>query len=244
MLISQSGGLLYHAKAFRYQKSIWSPFRSEVEHWLRTSWSPDRSRPLILIGSSAGWCLPLDFLREFRSIAAYDPDPFALWLLKRRLNHPGLRTHTQDALGIRNLPPAGPLRQILEDPAHQGASILFCNLWGQLHFEEGLESCIPRWRRELETLLEGRNWASFFDRVSGSEKPEITERNRSSSSSLSDTEIIARYYARTRDSARGTIELQDHGTESYFRELPRQHLNWELRPGRYHLIEAIARKTE
>jgi hypothetical protein len=239
MLISPSGGLLYHAKAIRYHSTLWGPFRADIEHWLRFAWNPDRNRPLVLIGPSAGWCLPLAYLREFKSIRAYDPDPLALWFLKRRLKHPSLKVQVQDAIGIRTDPVGAPLRPIIEESKRDGASILFCNLWGQLYLDDGIEELLPRWRRELETLLEGQNWASFFDRVSGPLQPELTPENRWSHGSLKDSEIIERFYRKSNHGESLEIELHDHCTESFFQDLPRLHLKWELQPGRYHLIEAL-----
>lgn len=238
-LLSPSGGLVYHLRAWRYRQSLWAPFASSLENWLENSWNPPRNAPLLLIGSSAGWCLPLSFLKSFAMIHAVDLDPLALWLLKKRLQPQQVHTRKQEGLGILESPPGSSLMKLLQEDSLRDASVLFCNLWGQLSFEETLETALPTWAAALERALSGRRWASFFDRVSGSLPPEITPENLDSAESLADRELIARFYSNSCSDTSTPVELLDHGTADFFKTRPRRHLSWELEPGRYHLIEAI-----
>ncbi len=243
MLISESGGLLYHLKAYRYQKRLWSPFVGRLEAWLKSTWSPPRDRPLILIGSSAGWCLSAEFIGSFKEVHAYDLDPFALWLLKKRFNGTRIHTHTQDGLGVYSDPPAEALRRILANHPHD-SSVLFSNLWGQVFLDEKAESRLPFWRRRLEDILAERVWASFYDRVSGEISPRVTADNEIHPQVLKDNEIIERFYSGPESLRDAEIELMDHRTGEFFSDMPRLHLHWELQPGRHHLIEAICSRAD
>jgi hypothetical protein len=237
MIISESGGIIYHIKALKHHDSVWKPYKKRLESWLLETWNPPSDQPLILIGPSAGWCLTQKFLDRFENVTAYDIDPLALFLLKKRFKHAIIRTCRQDALDIHANPAAEALRVILRETP-QNPSILFCNLWGQVFLDEKSESMLPRWRRELESILNGKNWASFYDRVSGEVSPHVTIGNEHSSKSLTNQELIDRFYGSPNE-PRATTELLDHSTGGFFTDLPRLHLHWELQPGRHHLIEAI-----
>jgi hypothetical protein len=243
MLISESGGLLYHFQAYRYQMRLWSPFVRRLDQWLQSTWSPPRDRPLILIGSSAGWCLRPEFIGSFEQVHAYDLDPFALWLLKKRCPSARLHTHTQDGLGILSSPPADALHRIL-DSYPPDSSILFCNLWGQVFMDEKAENRLPFWKRNLEGILTDRTWASFHDRVSGDIPPRMTAENESSQRRLNNNEIIERFYSAPDSRPGREIELLDHRTGEFFPDMYRLHLHWELQPGRHHLIEGICSRFE
>jgi hypothetical protein len=238
-LLSPSGGIVYHFRAWRYHSTLWRPFQLALKSWLEESWSPPLDQSLLLIGPSAGWCLPLDFLARFPKVIARDLDPLALALLKRRAKAAKIEVETQDGLGILDHPPGRSLKEWIEQPEHQGASLLFCNLWGQIYFDDTIESRLPPWKRELEQILEGRNWASFFDRLSGPVPPDIRVENQRSSHSLSDAELLKTFYASSFSPRTKPVELQDHMPGDYFENKPRNHLLWELETGRYHLIECI-----
>jgi hypothetical protein len=238
-LLSQSGGLVYHFRAWRYHSTLWQPFRQELKTWLEQEWNPPKGQPLVLIGPSAGWCLPVQFLEKFPQVVAYDLDPFALFLLKKRMKGVNLSTVTSDALGVLDHPTGDSLRRLITSAPLQNASILFCNLWGQLYFDDELEKNLPAWRIELEKILAGRNWASFFDRLSGAVPPDIRSSTRDSSGSLSDAALLDTLYSASQGALQKPVELQDHSTGDYFAKNPRRHLSWELEPGRFHLIECI-----
>ncbi len=236
-----SGGLRYHARALVHRRR-WAPFVARLGRWWQTDWAPAPGRPLLLVGCSAGWCLPLDVVARggFAAVVAVDLDPLALALLRRRLRvvAPTLpvRTIVGDGLGVQDAPTGQALQQLLA--AHPTAHVLFCNVWGQQIFEVDDDDARARWRAALPDLLRGRSWASFFDRVSGPVAPRIDDGNERSDASLPDAALLERFYARARTS-RTRIELVDHGTEDVVVDRPRLHLHWALRPGHHHLIEAV-----
>src|SRR5882724_8736674 len=85
-LFKPSGGLVYHWRALRYRAVLWSQFRAGIAEWLA------RRLPLgdelLLVGPSAGHCLPLSQLARFRRLLVLEPDPLA-----RRLLLPELGRH-------------------------------------------------------------------------------------------------------------------------------------------------------
>ncbi len=247
-LLLPSGGLRYHARALRH-RAAWTPFRARLARFLVDDWAPPPDRPLLLVGCSAGWCLPLDVVAALGAsgVVACDVDPLALWLLSRRLRpllppSTQLRTHTGDGLGVdagrhgRRTPGAA-LAALLAE--HPDASVLFCNVWGQVIFDVPDPIARARWKDALPRLLHGRTWASFFDRVSGPVAPDVDDDRERSDRSLPDDALIDRFYAHA-TTPLSSFSLVDHGCEDVFVDLPRLHLAWSISPGAHHLIEAIA----
>jgi hypothetical protein len=239
-----SGGLRYHARALVYRRG-WGAFVARLGRFLVEDWGPDPRRPLLLVGPSAGWCLPLHVVVGVASsVVAVDLDPFALLLLRRRLGAaaPALSVTTvvDDGLGVQDDPPGAALARLLRQ--HPTANVLFCNVWGQQIFQVDDDDARARWRAALPALLAGRAWASFFDRVSGPVAPRLDDGNEYTPRSLPDAELLERFYARARTPLTH-IALVDHGTEDVVVDRPRLHLHWPLRPGHHHLIEAICATT-
>lgn len=247
-LLLPSGGLRYHVRALRH-RAAWAPFRDRLARFLVDDWAPPRGRPLLLVGCSAGWCLPLDVIAHLGNagVIACDVDPLALWILSRRLRPllpttTPLTTRTGDALGVDGGPPGGrrtpgaALAAVLHD--HPDANVLFCNVWGQVIFDVTDDVTRARWKQALPRLLHGRTWASFFDRVSGPVAPDVDAARERSDRSLPDDALVDRFYARA-PTPLSTFSLVDHGTEDLFVDLPRLHLAWQLAPGAHHLIEAV-----
>jgi len=143
-VVDLTGGLRWHMRAFARRAGLWAPFRFALAQWLET-WRPNADR-LLLVGPSAGWCLPTSFLARFSQISAVDLDPAARVLFG--LNHAALRGRlvwrTEDFFADR--------ARILEE--HADRAVLLCNLAGQRRFR-------------LRAALEGRDWASFHDLMSG-----------------------------------------------------------------------------
>lgn len=164
--MNPSGGLAWHWRAWRRQQD-WAPTRAAIAQWLG-SYTP-QSRHLLLLGPSAGWMLPTDWLRRFESVTAVDFDPWArrLFALRhgRQLTSAGVRWRylTQDALST--LPAL-----LAEQPE---ACVLFDNLLGQLRFHAGElastadTAAIEARLQALTQLLGGREWGSVHDLVSG-----------------------------------------------------------------------------
>jgi hypothetical protein len=246
-LFLPSGGLRYHARALRHRRG-WAPFRDRLARFLVDDWNPPRDRPLLLIGCSAGWCLPLDVVADVgrAGVVACDVDPLALWILARRLKPllppvATIATRTGDALGVdggragRRTPGAALAALLAEHPR---ANVLFCNVWGQVIFDVKDDVARARWKAALPRLLRGRTWASFFDRVSGTVAPTLSHEPERSARSLPDDQLVERFYAHA-DTPLSTFSLVDHGTEDILVDHPRLYLSWNLSPGAHHLIEAI-----
>ena len=240
MLFSESGGLVYHARAWRLGGTLWLPFRQAVSEWLAQQLPP--AEELVLVGPSAGHCLPLDLLAQYRRVLVLEPELLARWLLRRRLlaRSPALRfeSEARDQL-LRPLLEGLPgLEQALE--RRPRAAVLFCNVLGQLHFglqEEQQAALVAAFRARIWPQLAGRPWASFHDRWS---------LDWSAEQALPGP---ARFPRRPSDSELGhhwfgaegqPVEVLDHGTSQLFpAELPRRYFGWRIKPGAVHIVEAL-----
>jgi hypothetical protein len=118
---------------------------------------------LLLIGASAGWMMPPNWLTRFERIDAFDIDPLAARLFNWRhgpllkQHKVQLTHHRQDALAA--LPSL--LRQ------HPHACVWFDNLLGQHRFRVRDVARAEIELGALKTLLKGRSWGSVHDLFSG-----------------------------------------------------------------------------
>lgn len=236
MIFSPTGGLIYHARALRYQKRLWAPFRAELGDWL-SGWTP-RERSLLLIGPSGGYCLERRFLDRFERLAAVDPDPIAKRIFAsrfRRKIHWSHRDHFSPRggrFGIEGF------RELLA--AHPGHAVLFCNFLGQLPFldtQAALGETYPQWKRALAQALDGHSWATFHDRLSGPLAPKNLPEHNEFTDIINDARVVETFY--TAPSGEGRIELADHLSGDLFPGCPRRFFAWQIRPGTWHLIEAV-----
>lgn len=156
MAEDRSGGLRWHLRAFHRRKGLWQPFREALARFL-AQWQP-ATRSLILIGPSAGWCLPSDFLTRFDRIIIIDPDVWARPLFRRL--HPGARL----AQWIRD-DFSAVLPALLE--REPDAALLFCNVLGQLRFTGLDEDRLTAKIAAIAPTLAGHPWASFHELLSG-----------------------------------------------------------------------------
>ena len=235
--LSPAGGAVYHLRALRFGRLLWTPFQRALADWL-DDWDPGSDR-LLLVGPSAGYCLGDRFLARFRDVLVLEPDPIARWLLARRLARlgtPHVRSCADDLL-IGGLAGAGrDVADLLEE--EPGRAVLFCNVLGQVPFllpDDAFEPWADAFRARVVPALAGRGWASFHDRLSGSLAPELGD-EPDSISLLRDAALLARFYAH----ASTSVELVDHLTSGLWSPaLPRRYFSWELAPGRFHLIEGV-----
>jgi hypothetical protein len=231
-----AGGIRYHWRALRHRRRLWGGFTAALDDWL-DAWRPP-ARRLLLIGPSAGWCLPARFLERFAHIDVLEPDPLARLLLARRFRAlaPRLRQHATDYLGPRQGRFAtAPLERLASD--FPEAAVLFCNLLGQVAYLDPAAAESPSfapWKAALARVLAGRDWASFHDRLSGPVAPQLAGLSALLPAGITNDELVARFYA----TAAGG-ELEDHGTADLFPALPRRFLAWQIVPERHHLIEAV-----
>lgn len=221
--LRRSGGLWWHLRAMRYRR-LHGPFRRAIAGFLG-DWAPG-SAELIIVGPSAGWCLPRQFLLRFSRLVLIDLDTSAPFFFSVRhagsLRHGGVRIEWRHEDFVRCLPEA------LSD--RPSAAILFCNVLGQLALErDDYERCLallPGW-------LTGRSWASFHDRFSAILPP--FNGSGDPRPFVSDSPMDA---VMLRHLAYGG-EWTDHGTGGVLPEgTVRHYLPWRIIPERFHWIEA------
>jgi hypothetical protein len=236
---NRAGGVNYHLRARHYSRTLWEPFRWALGEWL-LGWQPPE-KSLVLVGPSAGYNLQPFLFERFERVVVLEPDPLARWLFKRRLARaplelrPRIETIAEDHLVHH------PQRLLALLARCEPCAVLFSNVIGQLSAlfdREAPDAEILAVRGAVHAALTGRSWASFHDRVSGPLPPSIEGMVRSARR-WSDEEVLERAYDTNPGSS--VVELVDHYTEGFFPErLPHAYFRWELGPGVYHLIEAVA----
>lgn len=236
-LVSLSGGVYYHLKALRYRRTLWAPFRRHVADWLARALPPGDE--LVLVGPSAGHCLPLAELARFRQLFVLEPDPLARRLLCARLAHPRIAIEHRDLLVEPLLSGQGGLPRLLEQRPR--ASVLFCDLLGQVQLElsdEQQQGFQRAFRERVVPLLAGRRWASFHDRWSLDRS--VDEPALPTSVELdhapTDDELGVAWFG----PAGPPVTVLDHGTSELFPTPgPRRYFAWQLTPEALHLVEAL-----
>lgn len=237
-LFNIAGGVRYHLRARRYARKLWEPFRWALGEWL-LQWQPSE-KVLVLVGPSAGYNLQPFVLERFEHVVVLEPDPIARWLFSRRIAKAPLERHPRLELVAEDHLVHHPerLSALCE---RTGAALLFSNVLGQVSVlleAEGKAGELPRVKEAVRAALAGRSWASFHDRVSGSMVPTLEAPVRAPARWSDDEVLASAYYG---SDASADPELHDHQTEGFFpSELPHTYLRWELEPGSYHLIEAVA----
>jgi len=236
-LFSPTGGLVYHARALRHRQALWRPFRGAVEAWLSAALPP--SDELVLVGPSAGHCLPLEHLARFERVLLLEPDGFARFLLRRRLGVSHVTPRSDDLLVAPLLRGEPGLDQLLQ--TRPRAALVFCNVLGQLEFGlSGGEHTAWRaaFRRRIWPALAGRPWASFHDRWSmdrAASEPALPVEVRFDRAP-SDEQLGAALFG----DAGAAVEVLDHGTSDLFPETaPRRFFTWQLTPSALHVVEAL-----
>lgn len=249
--LNPAGGLRYHARGFRFAKTLWHDFRFALAEWLY-AWEPPERR-LVIVGPSAGYCFQPFFFERFEEVLCLEPDPVARRLFEFRLRRAPLETRPRLRFESRDL--------LLDDPnrfqamleAEGDVAVLFSNVVGQFRvLLEAVSADDPRLERLRRSLLPAigpRSFASFHDRVSGGVEP-ILDGSVVVNRRLDDREVVEQFYAGSDDPdamirADGNGPLVDHLTAGYFPpDRPHAYFSWQLLPGVYHLIEATARRRE
>jgi hypothetical protein len=224
--LSPSGGLEWHLRAWRQRAGPWADFRAELAAWL-ASWRPP-ARDLLLLGASAGWCLPDDFLPRFRHVHAVDLDALAPMLLRAR--HGRALTRTGTVLTVERADVFADLDRLLA--AHRDHAVLFANLLGQRRFHRSDAATTEAELAGLAAQLAGRAWASFHERLSGRAADlRFAPRAFDSPGALTPEALAQRIGA--------TGEWLDHLTTAVLpAAVPRRLMPWQLRSGRIHWVEA------
>ena len=157
-----TGGFFWHWQAWRSQAN-WRPTVEALEAWLQLQTKEKSSISLVIIGASAGWMMPTNWLCQFKEVHTFDIDPLAAplfrWRHGQNLRRSGtaLTCHTQNALS--DLP------SLLRD--HSKACIFFDNVLGQLRFTDSEVQSTEKYISQIVKCLKGREWGSVHDRMSG-----------------------------------------------------------------------------
>jgi hypothetical protein len=210
----------------RWRRTLWAPFHAQVRRWL-TDWRPDPPH-LVLVGPSGGYALSTQFLARFQRISVLEPDPLARWLLRRRFAEAAFDWQDSEYLAQ----PGGFARLAAAFP---DAAFLFCNLLGQELQGQTVRFDRAAWLGELEPALGGHPWASWHDLVSTARAPDSFKPVRLDRAIAPD-ELLAQFWHG------GRLEVSDHETAGLCPQSPRDYGIWHLAPGRYHLIEWLARQ--
>jgi hypothetical protein len=223
----------------RYRDGLWAPFRAALARWLQGCLPP--SDELILVGPSGGHCLPLTQLSLHRRLVVLEPEPVAQRILRFRLAPLRLEFEHRDLLVAPLLSGARGLDALLE--RRPRASVLFCNLLGQVQLElaeEAQERFQSEFRRRVLPLLVGRRWASFHDRWS-------LDRDQHESPPAPTT---LSFECLPSDEALGVacfgaagapVTAFDHGASALFPDAwPRRYFSWQLTPQALHVVEGVS----
>ena len=218
-----TGGLFWHMRALVARRSLWAPFRLALEGWL-CGWAPPR-RSLLLVGASAGWCLPDSFLTRFDHLYAVDLDPVAEPLF-RLLHGRALRRAGATLSWSRIDFFADPMRVLA---AYPDAAVLLCNVAGQRCVQVRDPAAVEAEMARLQGLLRGRDWASFHDLLSGAAGVVLAP--RALPARMEQRELLASLGLGGEWFDHLTGELLPQGTARLI-------LPWRFDRGRLHLIEA------
>lgn len=224
-----SGGIVYHWRALRNLDRLWSSHLDQTRAFLE-EWAP-QSKTIYLIGPSGGYSVPKEWLKRFTKIIAFEPDPSAriIFQIRNRIRTEWI-SKPFDFLDLKE-------GKIQFEP---GSAILFCNLLGQIHFDE--ESGFLA-QAELLKLTESHEFASYHDVLSGN-----YFRFEWTSPTLDDEPVRAKFDVETMDPYitpdEGTPELNLHihpanylfQDEEPFRY---QYWEWRVTPTQTQIIEGV-----
>lgn len=232
-LLGQTGGLSYHAKAFRYRRTLWASFLKQVEVWLCETWLPHlrkngQTKKLVLFGPSAGWTLSARFLESFETVVCVEPDLLARSLFARRYRH---LKNLEFVARADLLPWLSRRESTFEEflSSHSDAAILFANVLGQIPLlvPQRAWADSARARKLFEGALQGRHWASYHDVLSS----ETTQPPRFQNLVLPANDDLTAFAESVFDGCSATVI--DHDTNWLRSE---HYGHWEIRPGVHHVI--------
>lgn len=223
-MLSKTGGLIYHWRAFRYRNSVWAPFRQNISHFL-DAWNPEE-KSILIIGASGGHTLPSDFLERFDEVLLSDPDPLARIVFRK--NHPGVKSRwiSEDLVFENKKYAPEKLTSYLK--AHPDTAVLFANLIGQLPLiNKDLDQLKLWWQSILPTLSQ-HSWASYHDLFSFDLKKSVFPDRIVQGPVLP----VLIEWAKL---GRISVDIIDHGTSDLFEKSPESFV-WRISPYRIHII--------
>lgn len=157
MILSASGGMVYHTRAaFSFDR--WKLTRRSVSTLVRKWLNSDE---IILIGPSAGYLVDPELFKE-RKLTVIDPDIAASIIFRARFRKSEIEWHFRsDLLPFTSRQPNAFAEFIAAKPK---ASILFLGVLGQIDLHKDK---FTRLKREATQILlhdlGNRNWASLHD---------------------------------------------------------------------------------
>lgn len=152
--------LRWHLRAWRSQQR-WLHTREAIRQWLLTA--PGGFDELLLIGASAGWMMPDDFLARFRRIDAVDFEWASAPLF--RLRHAGVLRRERIALTFHHTEALSRLEELLA--LRPRALVVFDNVLGQYTLTCRDVALAESRLSDLQRRLAGRAWGSVHDALSG-----------------------------------------------------------------------------
>ncbi len=218
-----SGGFFYHLRAYRFKEQYWSDHLAGVNGFLK-SWNP-RAKSLILIGPSAGYSLPTEWLSRFDSLTAFEPDRIARMLFERR--------HGVRPKWVRKKFPFGSADPFGVLDAHADSAILFCNILGQLEFPN-----LGKMSQTLQHRMKNREWASYHDALSGHKIEFDLEDAKPKRSTLHEM----KKWVYVKNPKASEVVVNSHQAPELFKKwdgLQFRYWQWRLTPENTHLIEGV-----
>jgi hypothetical protein len=225
--MSQSGGFVYHLRAFRYAKNtkqaLWSSHREGVQKFLQ-AWNPPEKN-LLLIGPSGGYSIPKSFLEKFETITAIEPDFLARAIFEKRFAIKPFWIKT--GISFRNL-------ESFQKIIPENSAILFANILGQVPLPR-----VSPLQKELKRVLQNHSWASYHDAMSGEKMQfdaELAQPFQKAPLSLMKKMIYPMVAKPT------ALTVNAHEAPDLFPadgKLNFRYWQWRLTPKRAHLIEGV-----
>lgn len=243
-LFNPAGGLIYHFRALRHRDKEWWPFRVSIGRWTG-KWVP-KSSAVVLIGPSAGYCIPGSLLSRFQYIMAFEPDRLARRLFKK--NHPTARVEwasRADFLQVVRKERGDRTKILRRFGLPEDTAFVFPNFLGQVEFlsrtsDEDL-------KRIAEVVFSGP-FLTFHDRLNASwslkEGAEVFE-----SFGRASAEDLAKAFLKEPLSKSATA-IEEHSLEPFIERLkelgvPLDRLEWtywpwKFRQDRVQIVEGVA----
>ncbi|MDZ4661929.1 MAG: hypothetical protein SGJ18_09975 [Pseudomonadota bacterium] len=223
-----SGGFFYHYLAWKYRRRLWQPFLNEVGTWLN-QWE-QKSLDLILVGPSAGYSLPPEFVYRYDRVIVIEKDSLGAYLFKKKFGQVKSNIFKDDL--FRRLP------LVLKD--YPDADLVFCNVLGQVFIDwrrQGWnEKEFTKWKAQLRELIKDRYWCSYHDLYSIMAKIDFIKVKERFSNTVTVEELIKVFATKFK---LRSIEVIDHLTHDFFMTGKRDVQHWQLAPRSHFFIEFI-----
>ena len=229
-LFHPSGGLMYHYLYWRYGNKLWRDYREQLD---QTLLQIEDYETLVLVGSSAAYCLSSNFLKKFDKIIVFEPDELALSILKKRHCVDLFDIQRADHLFSTSVFAQDLLRYLEHHCDAKNSLILFNNILGQWSLIAGNNYSEQSIADSLQNDFVNWNLLSIHDRFSfssGSAKLKLAN------TSNSEAEFFKFCEENDVDS------VYDHMTQSILQNSFIKSFLWNILPGRYHLIYICYRK--